>query len=503
MSKKMLNFAAENDSGMTTDTKCAKELPEDFKRMMMEVLGKEEYDQLAEALALPAPTSIRLNKKKTPSLNLPLYGEEYHPDSSPTTITPNGSSHRGEDVRRTEGVFWCDTGFYLTERPSFTLDPLFHAGCYYVQEASSMFLSHVIRQYVKEPVVALDLCAAPGGKSTLALSELPEGSLLIANEVVRQRANILAENVIKWGNPNCIVTNNYAEDFEAFGNTFDLIICDAPCSGEGMFRKDPDSIGEWSMANVDTCWRRQRDIVQNIWHTLKEGGLFVYSTCTYNPLEDEENVAWIAKTLGAEVLSCQPKPEWGLSEKNTHFYPHRIKGEGFFISILRKTSEEAEGRRSKVKDRKLNAKMPKELKELLIDAENFTIMEEEDMFRAFPTAHQELYQQAKRNLKVIHAGIELATSTSTGRNLKPQKSNLKPSHSLAMSNHLNREAFPTVEVDEEQAIAYLRTEALQLPPETPRGYVLICYQGHPLGFVKNIGNRANNLYPTEWRIRKK
>ena len=165
-----------------------------------------------------------------------------------------------------------------------------------------MFLSHVLREYVKEPVVALDLCAAPGGKSTLALSTLPEGSLLIANEVVRQRANILAENIIKWGNPNCIVTNNYAEDFEAFGNTFDLIICDAPCSGEGMFRKDPASIGEWSLANVDNCWRRQRDIVQNIWHTLKEGGIFIYSTCTYNPLEDEENVLWIAKTLGAEVL---------------------------------------------------------------------------------------------------------------------------------------------------------------------------------------------------------
>ena len=201
-----------------------------------------------------------------------------------------------------------------------------------------MFLSHILKQYVNEPVTALDLCAAPGGKSTLALSELPEGSVLIANEVVRQRANILAENLIKWGNPYCIVTNNYAEDFGAFSDVFDLIICDAPCSGEGMFRKDPASIGEWSLANVDTCWRRQRDIVRNIWHTLKEGGLFIYSTCTYNPLEDEENVEWIAKTLGADVLSCHPLPEWGLTETNTHFYPHRVKGEGFFVSVLRKTT---------------------------------------------------------------------------------------------------------------------------------------------------------------------
>ena len=462
---------------MTTDTKCAKELPEDFQRMMTEVLGKEEYHLLVEALALPAPTSIRINHHR---------------------VSPPPSGVGGL-------VFWCPSGFYLSERPSFTFDPLFHAGCYYVQEASSMFLAHVLKQYVKEPVVALDLCAAPGGKSTLALSELPEGSMLIANEVVRQRANILAENIIKWGNPNCIVTNNYAEDFQDFGNTFDLIICDAPCSGEGMFRKDPDSIGEWSLANVDTCWRRQRDIVQNIWHTLKEGGLFIYSTCTYNPLEDEENVEWIAKTLGAEVLSCRPKPEWGLTEKNTHFYPHRIKGEGFFISVLRKTSEEEERRKKKDgKKGKPNAKIPKELKDWLIDGENFTIMEDNETFLAFPTAHLDLYQQAKRSLKVLHAGIELATSPCAGRNpnLKTQNS-LRPSQSLAMSTHLNREAFPAVEVSEEQAIAYLRTEALQLPPDTPRGYVLICYQGHPLGFVKNIGNRANNLYPTEWRIRKK
>ena len=460
-------------------------LPVDFQNMMMRFLGKEEYERLAEALAMPAPTSIRMNKKKTLSPALPHNGE-------------------GE-------VPWCPDGFYLSERPSFTFDPLFHAGYYYVQEASSMFLSHVLKEYVKEPVVALDLCAAPGGKSTLALSELPEGSLLMANEVMRQRANILAENLIKWGNPNCIVTNNYAEDFQAFGNTFDLIVCDAPCSGEGMFRKDPDSIGEWSLANVDVCWRRQRDIVQNIWHTLKEGGLFIYSTCTYNPLEDEENVEWIAKTLGAEVLSCHPKPEWGLSETHTHFYPHRIKGEGFFISVLRKTSSNEEGRRKTGKEGKKgkpNAKIPKELKDWLLDGENFTIVEEDETFRAFPTLHLELYKQAKRTLRVVHAGIELASNPRTGRpssnkssNLKPQTSNLKPSQSLAMSNCLNKEAFPMVEVDEQQAIAYLRTEALQLPTDTPRGYVLITYQGHPLGFVKNIGNRANNLYPAEWRIR--
>ena len=409
-------------------------LPHDFEQEMTQQLGKDEYEKLAEALSLPAPTSVRINAKKIRAEELAM-------------------------LKEAERVPWCKDGFYLKERPSFTFDPLFHAGCYYVQEASSMFLAHVLNQYVHEPVVALDLCAAPGGKSTLALSELPDGSLLIANEVMRQRANILAENITKWGNPNCIVTNNRAEDFQAFGDVFDLIICDAPCSGEGMFRKDPDSIGEWSLANVDVCWRRQRDIVSNIWHTLKEGGLFIYSTCTYNAKEDEENVTWMAETLGAEVLSCHPLKEWGLTETNTHFYPHKTRGEGFFISVLRKTSTDES---PVISHRKKHTS-------------------------------ERLLQLAKRTLKVVYTGMEDPMLTDKhGR----------PSHSLAMSNGLNRQAFPIVEVDEQQAIAYLRTEALQLPANTPRGYVLIAYQGHPLGFAKNIGNRANNLYPAEWRIRK-
>lgn len=359
-----------------------------------------------------------------------------------------------------------------------------------------MFLSHVLRQYVKEPVVALDLCAAPGGKSTLALSTLPEGSVLVANEVVRQRAHILAENLIKWGYSACIVTNNYAEDFLAFSNMFDLIICDAPCSGEGMFRKDPDSIGEWSLANVDTCWRRQRDIVGDIWSTLKEGGLLIYSTCTYNPLEDEENVAWIARTLGAEVLSCHPQPDWGLTDTNTHFYPHRTKGEGFFISILRKTATNEPNtncHRKKKKEREgKRTPVPAELKGWLTEANAFTFSEHEGTFRAFPTVHTDLLAQAEQTLKVLHAGIELATQKGKG---------LQPCHSLAMSNHLNAEAFPQTALSLDQAIAYLRTEAITLPDATPRGHVLLTYQGHPLGFVKNVGNRANNLYPAEWRIR--
>lgn len=449
-------------------------LPHDFQEQMTRSLGPAEYALLAEALSQPAPTSIRINGQKIETEQLDL-------------------------LRRATPVPWCPTGFYLTERPQFTFDPLFHAGCYYVQEASSMFLSHLLRQHVHQPVVALDLCAAPGGKSTLALAQLPEGSVLVANEVVHTRAHILAENITKWGSPHCIVTNNEASDFQPLGPLFDLIICDAPCSGEGMFRKDPASVGEWSLANVETCWRRQRDIAADIWPTLKEGGLFIYSTCTYNPKEDEDTVAWIASQLGAEVLSCHPQAEWGLTERDTHFYPHRTQGEGFFVSILRKTapadSSPASPRHKKGKNDRHHpkaAQLPDELRAWLQTPEAFSYHEADGTFIAIPTVHQPLYAQAQASLKVIHAGIGLATTKGNA---------LQPSHSLAMSTHLNPGAFPQADISREQAIAYLRTEAIQLPSSAPRGFVLLTHQGHPLGFVKNIGNRANNLYPAEWRIR--
>lgn len=451
-------------------------LPIDFEQAMTAYLGKEAYQLLAEALCMPSPTSIRINGEKTDREKLDILHEA-------------------------EKVPWCNDGFYLPERPQFTFDPLFHAGCYYVQEASSMFLAHILRHYVKDPIVALDLCAAPGGKSTLALSHLPQGSLLISNEVIRQRANVLAENIIKWGNSYSIVTNNYAQEFQPLGTMFDLIICDAPCSGEGMFRKDPASIDEWSLNNVEVCRKRQRDIAQDIWQTLKDDGLFIYSTCTYNPHEDEENVQWIAETLGADILSSHPLPEWGLTEKNTHFFPHKHNGEGFFISVLRKHPSDNEIHQTaasknfckkKEKSKKQTTKIPAELQTWLTDHQGFTLYEDNETFRAFPTLYFPMLQQVKQHLKVLHAGIDLATM---------KGKNWQPCHSLALSNHLHPQAFPHAEVNEEQAIAYLRTEAIQLPADTPAGYVLITYQGHPLGFAKNIGNRANNLYPAEWKIK--
>lgn len=449
---------------------------------MKELLGEEEYTQFNEAIASASPTSIRRNPLK------------------PTTDIPLG-----------QAVPWCETGCYLDQRPLFTFDPLFHAGSYYVQEASSMFVDFIIRKLITAPSTVLDLCAAPGGKSTLTLSALPKGSVLIANEIVRQRANILAENITKWGNPNTIVTNNSSSDFQALSAMFDLIICDAPCSGEGMFRKDPQSIEEWSNSNVAMCQNRQREILANIWQCLKPGGLLIYSTCTYNTQENEENVAWAMEELGAEPIALDIPSDWNISDsklnnskfKTYRFFPHKTKGEGFFASVMRKGehSDDDAFTSHRNKEHKRNAEnrkgkelpLPKELKLWLNHPEQYTFKSTPTSYSAFPSQHIQLLEQALSKLKVIHYGITLA-------NIKGKT--IIPAHSLAMSTSLDESAFPSAELSEQQALSYLRTEVIVLPPSVPTGYVLLKYKGQPLGFAKNIGNRANNLYPAEWRIRK-
>lgn len=443
-------------------------LPRDFENIMIKQLGEKEAQMLCNALMLSEyPTSLRINRSKI---------KDYSDLDNIKSIVP-----------------WCNDGLYLKSRPSFTFDPLLHAGCYYVQEASSMYLSHLINEYVgAEPVVALDMCAAPGGKSTLAISQLPEGSLLVANEVVRQRAQILSENITKWGNPNVIVTSNYAEQFLPLGEVFDIIICDAPCSGEGMFRKDKRAIDEWSIDNVETCWKRQRDIIFNIWQCLKPNGLFIYSTCTFNNLEDENNVTWIANELGGEKLSLRDKEEWNIIDG--HFFPHKIEGEGFYISVIRKKANNNLIRtdsHKKKSSRKSHTTIPKEIKEWITDSDNFSFFVKENSYFAFPKKQEELFTLLKETLEIINVGIEIATA---------RGKTLQPAHSLAMSTQLNKEVFPIIEITLDQAISYLRTEAIRIE-NVPLGYIILSYKGHPLGFGKSIGSRVNNLYPDEWRIR--
>ena len=454
-------------------------LPQSFVERTRQLLGDEQYPLFEQALGTEVPVSIRPNRMKC---NLPVAGEP---------------------------VPWAPSGIYLEKRPTFTFDPLFHAGCYYVQEASSMFVERVLREYVQEPVVMLDLCAAPGGKSTLCRSALPEGSLLVANEVMRNRSQILAENLMKWGHPEVVVTNNDPADFTDLTHLFDVILTDVPCSGEGMFRKDQVAVDEWSLENVDICWQRQRRILSDIWPALKPGGLLIYSTCTFNREEDEDNVAWIARELGADVLEVPVEEAWGITGNLIgdsfpvyRFLPHKVKGEGFFLAVLRKHAGEVETVEPRAEKKKKGGKdvkgkapqlsVPKEAKDWLQIPGDYQLTINGTNVQAFPKSHETVYTLLQQYVKVIHAGITLG---------EMKGKDLIPHHSLAMSTALADGAFPKAEVTYEQAIAYLRKESLVLDAGIPRGYVLLTYQNIPLGFMKNIGNRANNLYPQEWRIR--
>ena len=445
-------------------------IPTEFIRRTKDLIGEEECKALVNALEANPPVSIRVNEAK------------------------------GFDVpAKSARLLWSSNGYYLSERPSFTLDPLFHAGCYYVQEASSIFLEHVLKQLVKEPVTMLDLCAAPGGKSTLARSVLPEGSLLVANEVVRSRAQVLAENMIKWGHDAVVVTNNDAQDFRRAGVMFDIVLTDVPCSGEGMFRKDVAAREEWSEDNVNLCCQRQRRIVADIWSCLKPGGFLIYSTCTFNHEENEDNVEWIANELGAEVMTIDVRDEWNvtgnLSGSNFpvyRFLPHKTKGEGLFMAVLRKTSEDSI-KPIRLKKNKSAVPFPKQLKSWLNIPDKYAYEINGNFANAFPIHSYQHYQSLKSSLRVIHAGITLGE-------LKGK--DWQPNHSLAMSTSLNADTFPTANLSLEQSLSYLRSEAIVLDDSLPKGYVLLTYAHHPLGFAKNIGNRANNLYPNDWRIRK-
>ncbi|MBQ9668680.1 MAG: RsmB/NOP family class I SAM-dependent RNA methyltransferase, partial [Prevotella sp.] len=288
-------------------------------QLALTAMGDERFARFRDALDEEPPVSIRLNPLKTKSMR-PVDG----------AVVP-----------------WCNEAFYLPSRPNFTFDPLLHAGCYYVQEAASMFIDLIVRQHIPHPVTMLDLCAAPGGKSTALLAALPEGSRLVSNEPVRQRFQVLSENLAKWGHEGSIAVNRYPADFRRDGFLFDAILCDVPCSGEGMFRKDPNAIGEWSLENVERCWRLQREIVGDAWQCLVPGGLLIYSTCTFNTLENEENIRWMQRELGAEVLPVETKEEWGITGSLLpgftapvyRFIPGLTRSEGLFMCVMRKPSD--------------------------------------------------------------------------------------------------------------------------------------------------------------------
>jgi 16S rRNA C967 or C1407 C5-methylase (RsmB/RsmF family)/NOL1/NOP2/fmu family ribosome biogenesis protein len=441
-------------------------LPEEFYQRMKFQL-QENLHAFTESLKSSAPVSIRTNPRKSYSID-------------------------GENVP------WSNKGKYLAPRPVFTLDPAFHAGAYYVQEASSMFLEQVFTQLklTDKPLRILDVSAAPGGKSTHILSLVHPDSLLVANEVIKSRASVLAENLIKWGYDNYVVTNNDPKDFERLPGLFDVIVVDAPCSGEGLFRKDPDAIHSWSPQHAEHCAKRQRRILNDVWSSLKTNGILVYCTCTYNVSENEENMAWLNEQRKLEPIHLELKQDWGVEEVNHgslvgyRFYPHQVKGEGFFISVVRKTEIEKE---ILIKRKRTAGNPPPKLSAILQAwfANNVEFQMRDNSIYSLRKELAELATFLQQHLKTTTSGIPVAT-------LKGDR--LVPEHALALLVSVNQTVFPTIELSLDEALAYLRRDSLILSGY-PKGFTLVTHNELPLGWVNMLDNRVNNMYPKEWRIR--
>ena len=492
---------------------------EDFKRLFIESLGEE-----IAAKAFPALfgeengiTAVRFNSRKCAELQAALPGGSTASDFAFSSLSLG------------ERVPWTSGTYYLAERPNFAQQPLFNAGLYYVQDPSCTYLESVWRTLYgtsaansspQAPKRVLDLCAAPGGKSTHLADLMNERGLLVSNEVISSRAATLAENMAKWGVANSVVTNSDPSAFSKLQNLFDLILVDAPCSGEGMFRKNPDAIGEWSLNNVKLCAQRQRRILNDIWPALRQGGYLIYSTCTFNHLENADNVQYIVEELGAEVIPLAPQ-EWELlrscgveavgegqaASLGYQFLPGLARGEGQFFAILRKrAAEEAAAGRDATAGRAAAAGRAAEVacapeRELRWHKEI-----KGDLLKLLPEQLVPEIKLLSKHLKIVSSGRAVATMLASKRGGVA----LVPHADLALSLHIGtildylRENYKfkveRVELPLEQIQAFLAKEPLLLP-DAPTGYLLLTYKGAGVGFVKNLGNRCNSLLPNARRIK--
>ena len=409
--------------------------------------------------------------------------------------TSNVKSFHVSRLMSDEKIPWTEFGYYLETRPSFTFDPLFHAGCYYVQEASSMFLEQAVKQNLNltHPLKVLDLCAAPGGKSTHLLSLISKESLLVSNEVIRSRANILNDNIVRWGCSNVIVTNNDPRDFKGLQNYFDVIVVDAPCSGSGLFRRDPEAIGEWSEQNVALCCQRQQRILADVVPALKNGGVLIYSTCSYSKQEDEDISNWLTSDLKVKSQMLKVKSDWGVkeTEEGYRFWPDKVKGEGFFMACFRKEEDDNEDvYLPKVKAEKFSNR---ELDILYknVKADGISFLRDRETIHAFPEKLVGDLNLLSSKLRIIDFGTKIGEII---------KDKLIPDHGLALSAVISA-STPQIELDYEQAIQYLKKKEMNLKTDK-KGWNLVAYDGHSLGWINILSNRINNYYPKELRILK-
>jgi 16S rRNA C967 or C1407 C5-methylase (RsmB/RsmF family)/NOL1/NOP2/fmu family ribosome biogenesis protein len=447
-------------------------LPDAFVELMRNDLGEVEAEKLFKALDTEAVVSLRLH---------PLKSVECY----------NG-----------EIVGWCKWGRYLVERPQFTLDPLMHGGAYYVQEASSQFVAHLLGGLDMDGKRVLDMCAAPGGKSTIYSTLVGREGLVVANDISRSRAMALADNVQRWGMGNVVVTCNEPKHIGAFGEWFDVVAVDAPCSGEGMFRKMPEARDEWNASSPEVCAERQREIVAEAWRALRPGGVLIYSTCTFNSQEDEGVVKWLMQEYGQELErfdEVATEQEWGIVRSDIgafqcfHFYPHKARGEGFFAAIARK-ADGAVRRVTPKARRKVFVPLAKsdvaEVVRWVDDANSHSFMAIGDMIYAYNKRVVNDVVALSESLSVVYSGVAMG---------QIYKRKLKPEHPLALYVGFNRDAVPVVDVDLETAQEYLRRHDVMVA-EFEEGINAVSYKGVAIGFVKRIGARCNNMYPKDLRI---
>ena len=396
-----------------------------------------------------------------------------------------------------EQVSWCAEGRYLPERPVFTIDPAYHAGAYYVQEASSMFLHHILKQVLagKGGLKILDLCAAPGGKSTLIASLLDEESLLVANDVIKARAGILEENLTRWGYMNTWVASNDPRDFGRLPGYFDVIIADAPCSGSGLFRKDEKALDEWSEANVQLCSQRQQRILADVWPALKEDGILIYATCSYSPEEDEAILKWLADTYSVESVAIDVPVEWGIVKiestgmQGYRFFPDKVMGEGFFVAALIKKESSDSVRVPRFKSA-ADKTVQKQAEHFFTANDIIFLPNGRGEYTSINAVHEADFQLLTKALYFRKAGCL------TGQ---PGNKEWIPAHDIALSINTNN-ALPAIEVNKENALRYLKKEDLQGLPEG-KGWHIVKYNGLGLGWIKMLGSRTNNYLPKSWRIR--
>ncbi|MDR2911979.1 MAG: rRNA cytosine-C5-methylase [Alistipes sp.] len=451
--------------------------PKEFERSVADELGAAEAAELLAALDGEAVVSVRYNPFKLSAL----------------------------PVSATDGVPWNRYGAYLSERPVFTLDPAWHAGAYYVQEASSQFVEHVYREAcggeeLPEGVRILDLCAAPGGKTTLWSTLAGPTGLVVANEVIKQRAGVLADNVRRWGVGNVAVCCNEARDFAPFRHWFDVLAVDAPCSGEGMFRKNRGARDEWSPAAVEMCAARQKRILADAWEALRPGGLLIYSTCTFNRLENEGNVAWLMANFSVEPVDVEVPEEWGIEVgevsgiRTFRMWPHRARGEGFFAAVMRK----GDGRMKRETPRtrreplgELNRPESRPLAEWVAAPEAMKFARAGEACYGF---YRPVYRDVAAlagGLHVIYSGVCMG-QIFNGR--------LRPDHALALFADLDRGRAAVTSLTREEALDYLRKREFADVSRLPEGLNLLTHDELAIGWTKRIGHRTNTMLPNSFRI---